>query len=137
MDDSNAEWRREKVSFAAGYGNERVPAYLFIPKGAKPPYQAVVVFPGSDALRQRSSNQIDVRRFEWVMKSGRVAIHPVYKSTFERGDGLESDYPNRTNAFRDHVIAWTGEVGREQTGPAEFPGLRRKAYLRWQRRLTG
>jgi dipeptidyl aminopeptidase/acylaminoacyl peptidase len=72
----------------------------------------VVVFPGSGALQQRSSSQIDVRRFEWIMKSGRAVIHPIYKSTFERGDGTESDYPNPSNAFRDHVIAWSKDVSR-------------------------
>ena len=38
----------EKVSYAAAYGGERIPAYLFLPKNAKPPYQVVVVFPGCE-----------------------------------------------------------------------------------------
>lgn len=71
-DDSNPEWRVEKVSFSAAYGSERVPAYLFLLKQAKPPY----------------------------------------KSTFERGDELVSDYPNMTTAFRDHVIYWAKDVRR-------------------------
>jgi dienelactone hydrolase len=112
VDDRNPDWRRENVSFTAGYGNERLPASLFIPKMGHPPYQAVVVFPGSGALRMRSSDQMDVQRFEWIMKSGRVAIQPIYKSTFERGDGLLSIYPNRTASYRDHVIAWAREASR-------------------------
>ena len=35
------EWRRERVSFAAAYGNERVLANILIPKNALPPYQVV------------------------------------------------------------------------------------------------
>ena len=31
VDDSSPYFRKEKVSFAAAYGNERVPAYLFLP----------------------------------------------------------------------------------------------------------
>jgi len=113
VDESNAEWRREKISFAAAYGNERVPALLFVPKRGKPPYQAVVYFPGSDAIQQRSSSQIDTRRFDWVVKSGRAVIHPIYKGTFERGgEGLTSDYPRPTNAFRDHVLTWGKDVSR-------------------------
>ncbi len=30
--DNTGEWKREKISFAAAYGNERVLAYLFLPK---------------------------------------------------------------------------------------------------------
>ena len=39
VDDSSREWRIEKVSYAAAYGDERISAYLFLPKNAKPPYQ--------------------------------------------------------------------------------------------------
>jgi len=112
VDDSSPEWRIEKVSYDAAYGGERVPALVYIPKNAAPPYQAVVYYPGSQTLTQRSTSLISTRNFDWIMKSGRVLIHPVLKSTFERGDGLESDYPNRTNAFRDHVLMWSKDVGR-------------------------
>lgn len=112
VDDQNPEWRRENVSFTAGHGSERLAAAVFVPKTGRPPYQAVVVFPGSGAIQMATSRDMDVRRFEWVMKSGRAAIHPVYKGTFERRDGLESDNPNRSIAYRDHVIAWAREVSR-------------------------
>ena len=42
--------RKETVSFAAAYGGERVLAYLFLPRGAEPPYQTVVWYPGDDAF---------------------------------------------------------------------------------------
>ena len=35
-------WREQKISFKAAYGGERVIAYLFLPKNAKPPFQTVV-----------------------------------------------------------------------------------------------
>ena len=89
-----------------------VPALIFLPKRGQPPYQAVVYFPGSSALTQRDSAQITPRLFDWIIKSGRAVILPIYKSTFERGDGLESDYPNRTIAWRDHVMAWAKDVRR-------------------------
>ena len=53
VDDSSPEWRVEKVSYAAAYGDERIPAYLFLPKHAKPPYQTIVFFPGSGVIGQR------------------------------------------------------------------------------------
>ncbi len=48
VDDANRHWRRERVSYRAAYGNERVPAWLYIPRNATPPYQAIIYFPGSD-----------------------------------------------------------------------------------------
>jgi hypothetical protein len=113
VDDSNAEYRSEKISFAAAYGHERVPAYLFLPKGFKPPYQAVVFFPGSNAIQGGSSTKVDARRFDWILKSGRALIYPIYKGTWERSDAeLTSDYPNATSAFREHVLTWGKEVSR-------------------------
>ena len=112
LDDSHPEWRVERVSFQAAYASERVPALVFLPKRGRPPYQAVVYFPGSGALTQRSSAQINPRLFDWIMNSGRALIFPIYKSTYERGDGLESDSPNRTVAWRDHVITWAKDVRR-------------------------
>ncbi len=111
-DDSNPDWRVERVSFNAAYGHERVPALLYLPKQGKPPYQTVVYFPGSGVISQRSSAQINTRPFEWVIKSGRAVVHPIYKSTFERGDEIVDDYPTQTNTFREHVIAWAKDVRR-------------------------
>ncbi len=39
-------------------------------------------------------------------------MFPVYKGTYERGDDLKSDYPNTTSSWRDHVIAWSKDLGR-------------------------
>jgi dienelactone hydrolase len=111
-EDSHPEWRVERISFQAAYAGERVPALVFLPRRGRPPYQAVVYFPGSGALTQRSSAQINPHLFDWIMSSGRALIFPIYKSTYERGDGVESDYPNRTVAWRDHVIAWAKDVRR-------------------------
>ena len=107
VEDGNPQWRRENVSFAAGYGGERIPASVFIPKAGRPPYQAVVIFPGSGAIQMRSSREMDVRRFEWVMKSGRVAIHPVYRNRLNAGT-----VSNRTFRTSPWPIAITSSPGR-------------------------
>ena len=112
VDDSPPDWRVERVSFNAAYGDERVPALMFIPKRAAAPYQAIVFFPGASALQLRSSKQFNPRFLEWVMRSGRALIHPIYKSTYERGDDVLSDYPNRRNTWREHVIAWAKDTSR-------------------------
>ena len=112
-DDSSDDWRRERITFAAAYGNERVIAHLFLPKHGKPPFQTVVFFPGSNALLDRSSEEdLTTRVFDFLLANGRAVLHPVFKSTYERGDGMESDVPNMTTLWRDHVITWSKDLGR-------------------------
>ncbi len=109
------DWKKEKISFAAAYGNERVIAYLFLPKKSQPPFQTVIYFPGSSSIGLRSSatlREIEMNRIDFVIKSGRAVMFPVYKGTFERGDDLKSDYPNTSSSYRDHVIAWSKDLGR-------------------------
>lgn len=103
---------REKVSFAAGYGNERVPALLFLPKNHKPPYQVVVYFPGSNAIYARTSANIEIARVDFLVKSGRAVMYPIYKSTYERADSIQSDYANESVFYRDHMLMWAKDLRR-------------------------
>jgi tRNA A-37 threonylcarbamoyl transferase component Bud32/cephalosporin-C deacetylase-like acetyl esterase len=107
------EWKREKITFAAAYGNERVIAYLFLPKKSQPPFQVVVYFPGSEVIDMRSSTPVpETESFDFLVKSGRALIFTVYKGTLERGDDLKSDNPNTSSSWRDHVIEWSKDLGR-------------------------
>jgi formylglycine-generating enzyme required for sulfatase activity/dienelactone hydrolase/predicted Ser/Thr protein kinase len=83
-DDSAPHWRKETVSFDAAYAGERIPAYLFLPKNARPPYQTVVLFPSGYARTAASSQNLDVSRFDFIIRSGRALLYPVYQGTFER-----------------------------------------------------
>ncbi len=112
-DDSSDRWRKEKVSFTAAYGGERVTAYLLTPRAGRPPYPLVVFFPGSNAIHQRSSTDLPgMRLLSPILRSGRAVLYPVFKSTFERGDALDSDYQAPTAFYRDHVIMWSRDLGR-------------------------
>ena len=85
------------VTFAAAYGRERVPAHLFLPKNASPPYQTVVLFPSAYALNASSSSTLDLSRFDFIVRSGRALLYPVYQGTFERrqADGRTRERPAR------------------------------------------
>jgi dienelactone hydrolase len=83
-DATNPNWTRQRVSFRASYNNERVPAEVFVPKAGHPPYQAIVFFPGSDAIMKRSSREMGLQFVEFLVRSGRLVIFPVYQHTFER-----------------------------------------------------
>ncbi len=86
IDESPKFWREEKITFNAVYGGERIIAYVFIPKKVRPPYQPVVFFPSAAAWKFSSSekNLRDFSAFDFIIRSGRAVIHPVYKGTYER-----------------------------------------------------
>ncbi len=112
-DSSPEDWVMERVSFDAAYGRERVIAYLFLPKRGRPPYQTIVYFPGAIALHTRSSRgSLELDAIDFILKSGRAVMYPVYQSTYERGDGLDSWYANETNSYREHVIEWAKDFRR-------------------------
>jgi len=106
------DWKIEKVSYTAGYGNERAIAYLFLPKKGKPPYQTVLFFPGSNALLLRKFAIYPTAALDGILRSGRAVLYPVYKSTYERGDGWESDVPDTSANWRDHVAMWAKDASR-------------------------
>ncbi|HEX7878960.1 MAG TPA: protein kinase [Candidatus Eisenbacteria bacterium] len=104
--------RRQTVEFDAAYGRERVTAYLYLPENSRPPHQAVVIFPGSFALHTAEFTDAEIRRADYILKSGRALIHPVYKATYHRRDGFKSDYPSESADYRDHVIMWAKDLSR-------------------------
>ena len=104
--------RRQKITFAAAYGGERMLAYLFLPSAGKPPYQVVVYFPGSGAISTRSSATLDLGRLDFLATSGRAVIYPIYKGTYERGGELKTDYPEETTDYKDYVVMWGKDLRR-------------------------
>jgi len=84
VDDSSPYWRRERISFKAAYNDERVIAFLYLPKNVSPPYQTVVHFPGSEALDFHTFTDLNLFNLDFLMKSGRAVIFPIYKGTYER-----------------------------------------------------
>lgn len=111
--DTTAHWIREKVSYDAPYGRERITAFVFLPLHERPPYQTVVFFPPSPALRARSSDSLfSVGMFDFLVQGGRAVIYPVYKGTYERDDGTRFSDPDTTNRYREHAIQWQQDVSR-------------------------
>ena len=84
VDDSSPYWRKEKVSFSAADGDERVRAFLFLPKNAKPPYQTLVYHPSAGAPSSTFASMEGFNRMEFIIRSGRAVIYPIYIGTFDR-----------------------------------------------------
>jgi len=106
------DWTTEKITYAAAYGNERAISYLFLPKKSKPPFQTVIFFPGSNALLLRTYTNYPAASLDSILKSGRAVLFPIYKSTYERGDSVNSDNANMSSTWRDHVIMWAKDASR-------------------------
>lgn len=102
-------WTREKIELDAAYGNERLAAYLYIPHDAEPPFSPVVYFPGSNAIYR---DRIGPFHWAFLIRSGFAVLVPVYKGTYGRSSDLESDVPDESNTYREHVIAWSKDLGR-------------------------
>lgn len=74
----------------------------------------MVHFTGAAALRERSSANLDpgyLEDLDFVVKSGRAVIFPVYKGMFERWDDF-TVWTSGSSSYRDHVIAWSRDLGR-------------------------
>ena len=108
VDDGSPHWRKETVSFAGPAGGDRIPAFFFAPKNVDPPYQAIVFFPSSYAREIPSSEALDLVTFEFIVRSGRAVIYPVYEDTYER----RKPSPPGTSAVRDRNVTWAKEVFR-------------------------
>jgi predicted esterase len=113
-EDTAPYWRREKITFEAAYGSERVIAYLYLPKNAVPPYQVVAFFPGSTALVAPTPDApgVFVVPAEHVVRSGRALILPVYKGMLERGPGTYYHWFGQSNLWRDINLQWSKDLGR-------------------------
>ena len=141
VDDANPDWRLERVTFSAAYGQERMTMYLYLPKQGQPPYQTVLYMPGSGAWDTHTTFAQANPPFSFLVRSGRAVAFPIYKGSYERsndeyngGDKLKS-----TNLWRDYVIYFSKDIRRTvdylatrpdiDSGKIGFFGLSRGAAL--------
>jgi eukaryotic-like serine/threonine-protein kinase len=103
---SSQYWRKEKVSFQAAYGKERVIADLYLPKNAAPRYQIVLFFPGSPGLTEKALDPYEFRLVELILRSKRAVMLPSYKGYLERGPA-----PNG-HLDRELTLHWSHDLGR-------------------------
>jgi eukaryotic-like serine/threonine-protein kinase len=105
-------WTAEKVTFDAGYNNERMEAYLYLPKNYEKPFQTILYFPHSGVINASNFNPKSITLLGFILKSGRAIVYPIYKGTNNRHDDLKSDLPDETVFYKDHVIMWRKDMGR-------------------------
>ena len=107
------DWTRERVSFLGAYG-ERLQAWLYLPKSARPPYQVVQFVPGSNVYRGEPVSSIaEGSRLASIVKAGRalfIVVLPGYPGRewpmgFRRPDG-------KTVAFRQRAVGESVDMRR-------------------------
>jgi hypothetical protein len=121
VDDGSAYWRKETVTFA-GPSGERLRAFVFLPKNASPPYQTIVFFPSSYAREIPSTDALDLVTFEFIVRSGRTVIYPVYDGTYERRRPIKAG----SSASRDRNVD-LGQ-GSVQDGRLSGDSFRRRPH---------
>ena len=94
-------WTRERITFAAGSGDERMPLYLYIPESGPSRHQVILYWPTTGALILDSVDQLTVQ-LDFALKNGRAVAFPVLDGTFERRQTMFPDWG--TVAGRDLVI---------------------------------
>lgn len=114
-----ADWRKEKITYNTAYGNERMAAYLFLPKKVRPPFQTVVFFPSARVLDLKDSAELgDMKFFDFVVQSGRAVLYPVYKGTYERQTRLAlPDASQAQEYYTQHFKDLSRSIDYLQTRP--------------------
>ena len=98
-DDSSPYWRAERITFNAAYSGQRVIAWLYLPKSAKPPYQTVIFHPPGSSRVLPKIDEAEIRPFDFLVENGRAVLFPIYQGTYERRTA-----PRGPSGVRDRVI---------------------------------
>ena len=106
------EWTRELIRLDAAYAGDSLLVYLYLPKRGPRPAPAVVFFPPGSAVTLPALPAAETRHFDFLLKSGRAVLYPVFKGAYQRRDSLESDNADSTTFYRDHVVMWGKDLRR-------------------------
>ena len=105
-------WKVEKITFDAGYNNERMQAWLYLPKDAKPPYQTVIYVPGSGTLGS-GGQRIDKQKNLFLNFTKSFMINKKWLNTLQfnmyvgyTNNESNSIWYNYTNRLFGGAIQW-------------------------------
>ncbi|MBL4821117.1 MAG: SUMF1/EgtB/PvdO family nonheme iron enzyme [Gammaproteobacteria bacterium] len=88
VSEETLDWTEEKIYLNTDYDSDRFAVYLLKPK-TPGPHEAVIFFGGLGLFyRNRPSETYPLEQMDYIMKSGRALVFPVYWGSFERYAGL-------------------------------------------------
>jgi dienelactone hydrolase/tRNA A-37 threonylcarbamoyl transferase component Bud32 len=111
-DSTSADWIREDIEFDVPGSNQRMWAALFLPRRVQAPYQTVVFWPASDAFILRDRRNLAVAYVDYIARSGRAVLYPIFEHTYGRGSPSAGDVVAATIEHRDQVLRWAKEMRR-------------------------
>jgi dienelactone hydrolase len=114
---SSSLFKKERITFQAAYGNERMIADLYLPKDEDlySPYQAAIYFPGADGFFSKTLIGVSMRIVTYVVNSGRAVVVPHYKGTLERDLIYEMPHTalfTEPMKYRERSIQWSQDLGK-------------------------
>ena len=103
---------REKITFDAGYDDDRMILYYFRPLESQGAHQTIMFYPGSGALFSTTFPRNLNSYVSLLVRSGRAVAWPIYLSTYEREDDYLYRLQDPSNDHREHVLRWRQDLGR-------------------------
>jgi len=99
------DWVKEITYVDVPYEDAPLKILTFLPINYKPPYQAILYFPGFDAHYSNSMEDMNVgSRFDFFLKSGRAVIWPVYYSSYGRGRSNIQNLNEWKQSYKNIII---------------------------------
>ncbi len=96
-DDTHPDWILEEVTVDCTYDESPFRILVYLPRSAAPPYQAVVYYPGADAIFRNDHSDIEnfpsYAPVTFLPRSGRALIFPIYWGTFGRAGARRLNAP--------------------------------------------
>ena len=112
-DNSDPDYTYELIEYNAAYNNERMSGVLFKPKNVKGKIPSIIFFPGSNVIHTSEIEKVTISQMSRsFIKFGYAFFYPIYKGTINRQDALKSDYADKTDFYKDHVIMWGKDMKR-------------------------
>jgi predicted esterase len=105
IDESDENWKQEKISYTPANGNERALAYLFLPRRFAPPYQTIIYLPYGSPPDFRIDD-FQLWLIDFIIKSGRAVLCPTSR------DFLKEDTPATSTAYKDYIINMSKKLAR-------------------------
>jgi pimeloyl-ACP methyl ester carboxylesterase len=106
------DWVKQRVTIDTGYG-ERMDVFLFVPTRFSPPFAALVYFPPYQPFQLSSATitpgHPEAGPLDYVVKSGRAVVQPIYQRTYERFSPLPVDNPVEWQRL---WVDWRLDIGR-------------------------
>ena len=97
------DWVRERL-WIDGPKGDSVLIYMFLPRNAEPPYQALMHIANSAAFGQSSVPQVVEDIVAGQIKAGRAVISPVLTGMVEHQGTLNTRPPPQSVEFRDLMV---------------------------------